>query len=204
MLRLDNSGPIRPAGGPCPGYYYAGDFPDVDRDAFGKRHHIAVGNRVHIDRAYDIPVTLKATGITSPVPPFGLVTMAAYGTPAGRTSLVPGEAHDAVFFRLLFQIVDVLPVLPLAHALVVVTATISAAGSVRVANENRLHPMRRTKIHYLPRSFMPQITDPTLASEGESGTSFPELFPAARAFLATRRASHYEPLPIKGRAQPGG
>ena len=30
VLRQDNAGRKNPAGGPCPGYYYAGDFPDVD------------------------------------------------------------------------------------------------------------------------------------------------------------------------------
>ena len=30
VLRQDNTGRTDPVGGPCPGYYYAGDFPDVD------------------------------------------------------------------------------------------------------------------------------------------------------------------------------
>ena len=29
-LRQDNADRKNPVGGPCPGYYYAGDFPDVD------------------------------------------------------------------------------------------------------------------------------------------------------------------------------
>ena len=29
-LRQDNAGQTDLVGGPCPGYYYAGDFPDVD------------------------------------------------------------------------------------------------------------------------------------------------------------------------------
>ena len=28
--RQDNAGQTNPSGGPCPGYYHAGDFPDVD------------------------------------------------------------------------------------------------------------------------------------------------------------------------------
>jgi len=79
---------------------------------------------VHVDPADYIPVALKATCRAPPVPPPGLVAMAATGTPAGRTSFVPGEAHDAVFFRLLLQVIDVLAVLPLAHALVVVATRI--------------------------------------------------------------------------------
>ena len=89
---------------------------------------------MHIDCAYDVSVADKATDLASPVPPFGLMTMAAYGTPAGRTSFVPGEAHDAVLLRLLFQIVDILAVLPLRHALIVVTTRILATNSVRISD----------------------------------------------------------------------
>ena len=28
-----------------------------------KRHHLTIGDRVHIDRAYDIPVAFEATGL---------------------------------------------------------------------------------------------------------------------------------------------
>ena len=73
---------------------------------------------MHIDRAYDIPVTCKSTGLASPIPPFGLMTMAADGTPARGATLIPGEAHDAVLFGFLLQIIDIPAVFPLAHALV--------------------------------------------------------------------------------------
>ena len=75
---------------------------------------------MHIDCAYDVSVADKATDLASPVPPFGLMTMAAYGTPAGRTTFIPGEAHDAVLLRLLLQVIHILAIFPLAHALVVV------------------------------------------------------------------------------------
>ena len=106
------------------------------RDAFGKRHHLTIGDGVHVHRAYDIPVAFKSTGLASPVPPFGLMTMAAYGTPAGRTTFIPGEAHDAVLFRLLLQVIDVLAILPLAHALVVVTPRVLASYPIRITDEH--------------------------------------------------------------------
>ena len=74
------------------------------RDALGKRHHLTVSDRVHVDRAYDVPVAFESTGFASPISPSGLMTMAAYGAPAGGTTFLPGEAHDAVLFRLLLQL----------------------------------------------------------------------------------------------------
>ena len=103
------------------------------------------------DRAYDVPVAYKSTGFASPVPPSGLVTMAAYGTPAGRTTFVPGEAHDTVLFRLLLQVIYVLAIFPLAHTLVVVAATVFAAYPIRVADEHRFKG-----------PFMAQVTHPVL------------------------------------------
>ena len=51
------------------------------RDALRRRHHLTIGDGVHVHRAYDIPVAFKSTGFASPVPLFGPVAMAAYGTP---------------------------------------------------------------------------------------------------------------------------
>ena len=132
------------------------------RDALRKRHHLTIGDGVHVHRTYDIPVAFKSTGLASPVPPFGLMTMATYGTPAGRTTFVPGEAwamrptmHDAVLFRLLLQIIDIPAVLPLAHALVVVAAGVLAADPIGVADEHGFHFMRLAEVHHLTGALMP-------------------------------------------------
>ena len=121
----------------------------VIRDAFRKRHHLAVGDRVHIHRAYDIPVAFKATGLAPPVSPFGLVTVAAYGTPAGRASFVPSEAHDAVLFGLLLQVINIPAVLPLAHALIVVTPGVLASYPVWIADKNGFDAAFLAEIHHL-------------------------------------------------------
>lgn len=151
----------------------------VIRDAFGKRHHLTVGDRVHVDRAYDVPVAYKSTGLASPVPPSGLVTMAAYGTPAGRTTLIPGEAHDAVLFRLLLQVIDVPAIFPLAHALVVVAATVFSPNTIRVADEHRFHSMFLTKIHDLTGPFMAQVAHPAFIPQRQLCAGFPQLSPTA-------------------------
>ena len=125
------------------------------RDAFGKRHHLTIGDGVHVHRAYDIPVAFKSTDFASPVPPFGPVAMAAYGTPTGGTTFIPGEAHDAVLFRLLLQIIDIPAVLPLAHALVVVTPRVLATDPIGVADEHGFHFMRLAEVHHLTGALMP-------------------------------------------------
>jgi hypothetical protein len=126
------------------------------RDAFGKRHHLTIGDGVHVHRAYDIPVAFKSTGFASPVPPFRLMTMAAYGTPpmrramlAGGTSFVAHEAHDAVLFRLLLQVINIPAVLPLAHALVVVTPGVLASYPIGVADEKGFDAALLAEIHHL-------------------------------------------------------
>ena len=161
------------------------------RDAFGKRHHLTVGDGVHIDRAYDIPVAFKSTGLASPVPPFGLMTMATYGTPAGRTTFVPGEAwamrptmRDAVLFRLLLQIIDIPAVLPLAHALVVVAAGVLAADPVGVADEHGFHFMFLTKIHHLAGPLVAQVTDAALSAQSQLCACMSRFPPATGALLA--------------------
>ena len=139
---------------------------------------------MHVDCAYDIPVAFESTGFASPVPPFGLMAMAAYGTPAGRTTLIPGEAHDAVLFRLLLQVIDILAVLPLAHALVVVTTTLFATHSIRITHEYGLYSVVFAKIHYPPGSLVAQIPHFPLTSKRQLGPCFAEFSPAAGTFLA--------------------
>ncbi len=90
--------------------------------------------------------------------------MAAYGTPAGCTTFIPGEAHDAVLFRLLLQVIDIPAVLPLAHALIVVTPGVLASYPIRVANEDRLHFMCLAEIHHLASPFMAEVIDAALSA----------------------------------------
>ena len=140
---------------------------------------------MHVHRAHDIPVTFKSTGFASPVPPLGLMTMAAYGTPAGCATLIPGEAHDAVLFRLLLQVIDVLAIPPLAHALVVVTPGVLASHPIRVADEHRFHFMRLAEIHHLAGSLMAQVTDAALTPQGQFSAGFAKFPPTPGTLLTT-------------------
>ncbi|KIE57708.1 hypothetical protein A946_11790 [Methylacidiphilum kamchatkense Kam1] len=142
------------------------------------------GDGVHVYSAHDIPVAFKSTGFASPDPPFGLVAMAAYGTPAGRTSFAPGEARDAVLFRLLFQILDILAVLPLAHTLIVVASSMLAANPVRVSDKKGFDATVLAEVHHRPGAFVAQVADAAFMAQGELRTCPSELAPAPRAFLA--------------------
>ena len=149
---------------------------------------------MHIDRAHDVPVAYKPTGFASPVPPFGLVTMAAYGTPplraampAGCTTLIPGEAHDAVLFRLLLQVINIPAVLPLAHALIVVTPGVLASYPIGVADEKGFDAALLAEIHHLAGPLMAQVADAALTPQGQCGACFAQ-FPPAPGTLRTAGA----------------
>ena len=157
------------------------------RDAFGKRHHLTVGDEVHVHRAYDIPVAFKSTGLASPVPPFGLMTMAAYGTQARSTTFIANEAHDAVLFRLLLQVIDIPAVLPLAHALVVVTPGVLASYPIGVADEQGFDAALLAEIHHLAGPLMAQVPDAALLAQGQFRPR-PSKFPPAPGTLRTAGA----------------
>ena len=155
------------------------------RDARWKRHHLTVGDGVHVHRAHDVPVACKTTGWAPPVPPSGLMAMAAYGTPAGGSSFVAGEAYDAVLFRLLLQVIDIPAVLPLAHALVVVASTIFAPDAIGVADKQRLDMMGLTEIDHLARALVAQVADAAHGAQGDLGARAPQLPPTPGTFLAS-------------------
>ena len=157
------------------------------RDAFGKRHHLTIGDGVHVHRAYDIPVAFKSTDFASPVPPFRLMTMAAYGTLAGCTSFVANEAHDAVLFRLLLQVINIPAVLPLAYALVVVTPGVLASYPIGVADEKGFDAALLAEIHHLAGPLMAQVADAALTPQGQCGACFAQ-FPPAPGTLRTAGA----------------
>ena len=108
---------LGPPGGPCPGAYNGRTawhltrlfIPRQDphgacsliRDVSGEGDLGPKGQRVHVDAAHHIPVSLKGTmGIAAaPLPPFHFVFPAAYRTLAARSPLRTSEALDASLFR---------------------------------------------------------------------------------------------------------
>ncbi len=115
---------------------------------------------MHIHTPHDVSVTDKATAPTGPVAPCRLLLPVTSRTMAAGSSLTATEAHDADPFTLLVQILLVLAVLPLSHALVVMASLVLVAHPVRIAHVERLHPCGTAEVHRLPRPLVPQVAHP--------------------------------------------
>ena len=133
---------------------------------------------MHVDAANQVPVSFEATLRTGPVSAFGFVAMAAYRTPGARSPLRPGEARYAGLFTLVRQIVDVLAILPLTHALIVFPAATTLAHAIRIADEQAGHGMGPAELDHLTRSFMPQVSNATFATQGMAIPGSLQLLPA--------------------------
>jgi hypothetical protein len=92
---------------------------------------------MHIDRANQITVAPEEALVAHPISVLGFMLMATSGTAATGSSFRAGEARDVGLLRFVSQIVDIFAILPLSHALIVVSATIFTADPVRIANEER-------------------------------------------------------------------
>jgi hypothetical protein len=112
---------------------------------------------VHIDAAHNIAMALKTTFPAFPHSAPGPVSMLAYRTLAARSSFRASEALDAGLFTLVGQIVDILAVLPLGHALVVMASSVLLPHPVQVADEERLDLLLFAKVDYLPGCLVAQI-----------------------------------------------
>jgi len=114
---------------------------------------------VHVQAADDVAVACKSTlgALAHPVPPSDFLAALAVRTLARGTPFGAGEAQDASLSTLLLEIVLVLAVFPLAHALVVMPPTLLVANPVRVPNEDRLHALLLQEAHDLPRRLVPPV-----------------------------------------------
>ena len=77
---------------------------------------------MHVNAAYQVSVTREAALPTLPISALGLVTMLAYRTLAGSSPFCASEATDVSLFTLVLQVVNVYPIFPAGHSLVVVPA----------------------------------------------------------------------------------
>ncbi len=112
---------------------------------------------MHIDAADDISMPFEPTFSALPHSACGLVLMPAYRTLAAGSSFGASEALDAGLFAFVGQVVDVLAVLPLRHALVVVASSVLVAHTVRVADEKGADLLLLTKLNHLPGRLVAQI-----------------------------------------------
>ncbi len=133
---------------------------------------------MHIDRADEITVAREPAGAARPSSLLRLVTMLTAWTVAACSSFAASEARDAGLLRFMRQVVDILAVFPLSHALVVVSAPAFAADAMRVSDEEGSHLVLDAKVDYPPRGFMAQITDTAFAPAADLVPGALQLLPA--------------------------
>src|SRR5438034_1695255 len=112
---------------------------------------------MHVHAPHDIAVANKATAPTGSVASSRLLLLVASRTMAAGSSLTATEAHDACLATFLLEILLVLAILPLRHALVVVAPLVLVAHPVRIAHVECLHPFGTAEINRQPGSFMSQV-----------------------------------------------
>jgi hypothetical protein len=113
------------------------------------------GQGMHVHAPHDIAVANQATAPTGPVPSSRLLLPVASRTVAAGSSLTAAEARDADLCALFVEILLVLAVFPLAHALVVMVSLVLSAHPVRIAHIERLHPFPLAEVDHLSGALVP-------------------------------------------------
>lgn len=144
------------------------------------------GERMHIDRTNQITVASEAALAAHPIAVLGFVLMPTSGTPTTSSSFGVGEARDVSLFGFVREIVDVFAILPLAHPLVVVLATILVADPMWIANEERAHLVFNTEVDHLASGLVTQITDAPGISFARLVLGPLQFLPATGILLAAR------------------
>ncbi len=117
---------------------------------------------MHIHAAYHVAMPHKSTLPALPYSASGLVLMPAYRTLAARSSFRASEALDAGLLALVGEIVDIAPVLPLRHALVVMASFVLFSHAMRVADEEGANLLLFAEVDHLARGLVAQIAHPPL------------------------------------------
>src|SRR5258708_13083473 len=124
--------------------------------------------------------------LTHPVPPTDLLAALAVRTPARGPPFGAGEAQDASLRTLLREVVLVLAIFPLAHALMVMPPAGLVAYAMGVSDEDRLDPFVLQEADDLPGRFVPPVADLPLGACPQPGSSTLQGARAARTTRATR------------------
>src|SRR6266566_2775581 len=119
---------------------------------------------------------------TGPIAPFRLLLPVTAWTAAAGSSLTAAAAHDADPFILHLEVLLILAVLPLAHALVVMASLALVAHPVRITHVERLHPCGTAEVHHLPRALVPQVPHPPFLPAPFARFGVLQAPPALRAF----------------------
>jgi hypothetical protein len=139
---------------------------------------------MHIDRTHQVTMSREPADAAGPSSVFGLVFVSTSGTPARCSSFRAGEARDAGSFGFMGQVVDVFAVFPASHALIVVPSALSIPHAVRVADEERPHPVLDTEVDHSPGCFIAQVPDTPFSTVAELVPGSLQLPPSAGMLLA--------------------
>ena len=143
------------------------------------------GQSMHIHRTYQVSVSLETALFAVPLPVSRLMLMSTCRTLARCSSFGASEARHVGLFAFVGQIVNILPVLPQAHALIVMGPMIVIAHPMRIADKERTHLMLYTEVDDLAGCLMPLIADTPFSASTLLVFSAVELLPPSRVFLAT-------------------
>jgi hypothetical protein len=141
---------------------------------------------MHIGRANHITVACEPTGTAKPYSAFGLLFMPTARTLTRCSSFRASEARDVSSFGFVGEILNVLAIFPQGHTLIMVSAMISIAHTMRVADEQRSNLVLNAKVDDLPGRLMTQITDTTLSPATLFVLGLLQFLPPVGIFLAAR------------------
>ena len=194
QLRCDR---VTPPAGPRPGglrrsterqFFNLPPVPQGTGPSIRERTRIAdprtKGQGMHIHAPHDIAVATKATAPTDPIASSRLLLPVASWTVAAGSSLTATEAHDADLCTLLLQILLVLAIFPLRHALVVMAPLVLVAHTMGITHVKRLHPCRMAEVDHLARPLVPQVAHPALLLAPLARPGELQAAPTLGAFLA--------------------
>ncbi len=122
----------------------------------------AIGKLMHIDGPDQVTMAGKTAGAADPISVLGLMMMPASGTLATSSSFGASEARDVSSFRFVGEIVDILAIFPASQTLIVMSAMVAIAHTVRIADEESTHVVLNTEVDHLASSLVSLVTDAPL------------------------------------------
>ena len=96
-------------------------------------------------------------------------------------------------FRFVGEIVDILAIFPASQTLMVMSAMVPIAHTVRIADEESTHVVLNTEVDHLAGSLVSLVTDTPLCPSALLVFRALQFLPAAGIFLASGLISHHLP-----------
>jgi hypothetical protein len=139
---------------------------------------------MHIDRANQITAALETAGAADPVSVPGLVAVPTARTLTRCSSFRASEARDVSSFRFVGEIIEIFAILPQGHALMMMSAVVSIADTMRIANKEGSNPIFDAKVDDLAAGFVTLVTDTSFRTLADFVLGTLQLLPATGILLA--------------------